>query len=173
MVTQFPLTTTLAKIRAAGPEVKCFWEGGLAVLQAKHSEDDPISYTEVLDSFCFEQVLRCLQLEPEHSMQWRRFAVWCAKQNQHLIKDFRAVTALMIAERFLKGLVGDWELSAACVLARAAFSEAESKEKSATGFVFLATNGESVWMADAFESILPASDQIAALKQLVTTGTLP
>jgi hypothetical protein len=43
----------------------------------------------------------------------RKFAVWCARQVQHLMTDPRSVAALDVAERHAEGLATDAELRAA------------------------------------------------------------
>jgi hypothetical protein len=43
----------------------------------------------------------------------RKFAVWCARQVQHLMTDARSVAALDVAERHAEGLATDEELHAA------------------------------------------------------------
>jgi hypothetical protein len=48
----------------------------------------------------------------------RKFAVWCARQVQHLMTDPRSVAALDVAERHADGLATDEELRAARADAR-------------------------------------------------------
>lgn len=43
----------------------------------------------------------------------RLFAVWCARQVQHLMKDQRSIAAIDVAERFANGLATKEELAAA------------------------------------------------------------
>jgi hypothetical protein len=43
----------------------------------------------------------------------RLFAVWCARQVQHLMKDSRSIAALDVAERFANGQATKDELAAA------------------------------------------------------------
>jgi len=50
----------------------------------------------------------------------RKFAVWSARQVQHLMTDPRSVAALDVAERHADGLATDAELSAAWAAAGAA-----------------------------------------------------
>jgi hypothetical protein len=50
----------------------------------------------------------------------RRFAVWSARQVQHLMTDERSVNALDVAERYANGAATDEELAAAHAAARAA-----------------------------------------------------
>jgi hypothetical protein len=54
----------------------------------------------------------------------RLFAVWCARQVQHLMTDARSLNALDVAEKFANGLVGYEELNSACDAARAAAAAA-------------------------------------------------
>jgi hypothetical protein len=48
----------------------------------------------------------------------RLFAVWCARQVQHLMSDPRSLAALDVAERFANGQATDQELTAARDAAR-------------------------------------------------------
>jgi hypothetical protein len=41
---------------------------------------------------------------------WRLFAVWCARQVQHLMTDPRSIAALDVAERHANGMATDEEL---------------------------------------------------------------
>jgi len=50
----------------------------------------------------------------------RLFAVWCARQVQHLMKDERSLKALDVAEAFANGLASKEELNAAWDAAGAA-----------------------------------------------------
>jgi hypothetical protein len=50
----------------------------------------------------------------------RLFAVWCARQVQHLMKDPRSINALDVAERFANGQATEQERAAAQDAARAA-----------------------------------------------------
>lgn len=54
----------------------------------------------------------------------RLFAVWCARQVQHLMTDPRSIAALDIAERFAHGAATKEELAAAEAAARAAPGDA-------------------------------------------------
>jgi len=54
----------------------------------------------------------------------RLFAVWCARQVQHLMTDARSITALDVAEKFANGLATKDELFAARYAARTAARDA-------------------------------------------------
>lgn len=56
--------------------------------------------------------------------QLRLFAVWCAKQVQHLITDERSIRALEVAERFATGKASLEELNTARAAAWAAAEDA-------------------------------------------------
>jgi hypothetical protein len=55
----------------------------------------------------------------------RLFAVWCARQVQHLLTDPRSVNAIDVAERYANGEATDEELAAAWAAAWAAARAAE------------------------------------------------
>ena len=66
--------------------------------------------------------------------QLRKFAVWSARQVQHLMTDQRSIEALNIAERFAEGDATDSELAVALDAARAAaWSEAWASAGAAAG----------------------------------------
>lgn len=75
---------------------------------------------DVLESNGMDDTLWCLRCLPEHSSLWRRYAVWCARQVEHLMTDPRSLAALDVAERHADGLATDAELRAAGAAARAA-----------------------------------------------------
>lgn len=50
----------------------------------------------------------------------RLYAVWCARQVQHLMIDQRSINALDVAERYANGLATDYELTSAREAATAA-----------------------------------------------------
>ena len=114
------ITITLQKIRDRHP-CPSGWEkllkskGGT---DADYSAEFPLS--DVLDSNDLADTLWCLRCLPEHDNLWRLYAVWCARQVQHLMKDQRSIDALDVAERRARGLATDAELAAAWAAAWAA-----------------------------------------------------
>jgi len=114
------ITITLKKIRDLNPCVDG-WRKVLAAnggASADMTAELPLS--SVLDSNGMDDTLWCLQCLPEHGRVWRSFAVWCARQVEHLMIDDRSVSALNIAERHAAGEATDEELSAARGAARGA-----------------------------------------------------
>jgi hypothetical protein len=106
------LTTTLNAIRAHDPCVKG-WGKLLAHLGKTGPDDEPLALTTILDSNGFNDALWALRCVTGHDGAIRHYAVWCARQVQHLMTDPRSVEALDVAERHADGLATDDELAAA------------------------------------------------------------
>jgi len=113
------ITTTLNAIREEGPCADG-WAKLLKHLGKTRADDEPLSFVTILDSNGLDDALWCLRTVPEHNKIWRLYAVWCARQVQHLMTDPRSLAALDIAERHAHGLATDGELAAAEHAARAA-----------------------------------------------------
>lgn len=118
------ICTTLNRIREHGP-CAAGWEKLLAHLGKTTADDEPLAYAEILKSNGLDDALWCLCAEPQHSREWRLFAVRCARRVQHLMTDPRSIAALDVAERHAGGLATDDELAAAGDAARAAANDAE------------------------------------------------
>lgn len=117
-----PITITLQKIRDAHP-CPSGWEK-LLKAKAGVGMDAEFPLSDVLDSNGLDDTLWCMRCLPEHESLWRLYAVWCARQVQHLMKDKRSIDALDVAERYARGLATDAEIDAACNAARAALDAA-------------------------------------------------
>jgi hypothetical protein len=113
------LTTTLNAIRAHDPCVEG-WGKLLAHLGKTGPDDEPLALTTILDSNGFNDALWALRCTTGHDREIRHYAVWCARQVQHLMTDPRSVEALDVAERHADGLATDAELDAAWAAAWAA-----------------------------------------------------
>ena len=111
-------TTTLNAIRAHGP-CATGWTKLLAHLGKTKADDEPLPLLTILDSNGLDDALWCMRAMPEHDKHWRLFAVWCARQVQHLMTDPRSISVLDVAERHARGDATDAELSAACDAAMA------------------------------------------------------
>jgi hypothetical protein len=112
-------TTTLNAIRAHGPCADG-WSKLLRHLGKTQADDEPLALVTILDSNGLDDALWCLRAMPEHNKHWRLYAVWCARQVQHLMTDARSLTALDVAERHANGLATDAELAVAWAAAWAA-----------------------------------------------------
>ena len=113
------MITTLNQIRAHGPCADG-WRKLLANLGKTCADDEPLPITTVLDSNGLDDALWCLRAVPGHDREKRLYAVWCARQVQHLLTDPRSMAALDVAERHANGLASDDELDAASDVAWAA-----------------------------------------------------
>ena len=177
----YPMTTTLNRIWACNP---CD-EGKKRALRAagKNAPDDePITYQQIVESVGLDDALWCCRAEPQYDRKWRLFAVWCARQVQHLISDQRSLDALDVAERYAHGEATDRELAAANAASWDAWDAANAAANAAswdaanaaarcaaTAAANAAANAAS-W--DAAGAAARAAQRDAFI-QLVTTGELP
>ena len=113
------ITTTLKAIRAEHP-CEDGWKRLLIDLGKTKADGEPLPLVTILDSNGFDDALWCLRAVERFDKEMRLFAVWCACQVQHLMKDDRGVAAVDVAERFANGLASQEELEAAWAAADAA-----------------------------------------------------
>ncbi len=106
------ITTTLNKIRKHLP-CKDGWEQLLANLGKTKADDEPLPLTTILGSNGLDDCLWALRTVPEHDSLWRKYAVWCARQVEHLITDERSKLVLDVAWRHSNGESTDEDLAAA------------------------------------------------------------
>ena len=117
------LTTTLNRIREHNPCADG-WEKLLKHLGKTKADDEPLPFSVILDSNGLDDALWCCRTAPEYDKQWRMFAVWCARQVQHLMTDTRSLNALVVAEKYASGQATGEELAAARAAAWAAARDA-------------------------------------------------
>jgi hypothetical protein len=99
-------------------------DGWRKLLKAKGktvADGDQFPLSDILDTNDLDDCLWALRCTPEsyHGL-WRKFAVWAARQVEHLMEDERSKTALDVAWRHSNGEATDEELAAAGDAARAA-----------------------------------------------------
>ena len=111
------MNTTLNAIRKHGP-CEHGWVKLLAYLGKTKADDEPISLLEILKSNGLEDALWCLRALDGHDREIRLYAVWCARQVQHLMTDPRSLDALDVADAFANGKATKEELDAAMAAAR-------------------------------------------------------
>ena len=121
------MKTTLNKIRDGSP-CASGWAKLLKSLNKTKSDDDPVLLLQILDANGLDDALWCLRAVTGRDKEIRLYAVWCARQVQHLLTDPRSTNALDVAERFADGLATEAELSAARSAARAAARAAQEKK---------------------------------------------
>ncbi len=110
--TPTPITTTLNRIRARHP-CEDGWRKLLAGLGKTEADDEPLPYARIVEINGIADALWACRVEPQHAKEWRLFAVWCARQVEHLLMDQRSRDALNVAERYANGEASDKELAAA------------------------------------------------------------
>jgi len=111
------MNTTLNKIRAHAP-CSDGWKKLLKHLGKTEADDEPLSIKTILESNGVDDAIWCLQAVEGKDKEIRLFAVWCARQVQHLMTDKRSLDALDVAERFANGLASEEELRVARDAAR-------------------------------------------------------
>jgi hypothetical protein len=119
------MKTTLNQIREHGPCVEG-WTKLLQHLNKTKADDEPLSLLTILDSNGFDDALWCLRAVKGYDKEKRLYAVWCARQVQHLMTDERSIKALDVAERYANGEASDEELEEAayCAASRATYAAA-------------------------------------------------
>ena len=106
------ITTTLKAIRAEHP-CEDGWKRLLIDLGKTKADDEPLPLVSILDSNGIDDASWCLRAVEGFDKEKRLFAVWCARQVQHLLTDPRSIAALDVAERFAYGEATQEELEAA------------------------------------------------------------
>jgi hypothetical protein len=124
------MKTTLNKIRQHSPCVDG-WSKLLRHLNKTQADDEPLSITTILDSNGVDDALWCFRAVDGYDREIRLFAVWCARQVQHLMEDQRSIDELDVAERFANGQALRQELNAAWDAARAAARDARAAARDA------------------------------------------
>ena len=108
------MITTLNKIRSYKP-CESGWVKLLKHLGKTKADNAPLSFLTILDSNELDETLWCLRAAPDDWMSnFRMYAIWCAKQVEHLMVDERSKNALVVAQNHALGLATDNELEAAC-----------------------------------------------------------
>ena len=78
----------------------------------RFAHKQPIPIVDILKSNNLDDALWALRCVQGHDRDLRLYAVWCARQVEHLMTDQRSKDALGVAERHANGLATDEELDA-------------------------------------------------------------
>ena len=149
------MKTTLNAIREHSPCADG-WEQLLRHLGKTQADDDPLTILTVLESNGLDDALWALRAVQGHDREIRLFAVWCARQVQHLMTDARSYHALDVAEQFANGLASETDLHAAWAAARdaaraaawaAARAAAWAAARAAAGYAARAAARAAAWAA--------------------------
>ena len=160
---------TLKALRAAGACISGYNKLVCALTEKEFDEeretyiryqyDEPISIEYILDSNGLDDALWALRAVPKADRDCRHYAVWCARQAQHLMTDSRSIAALDVSERHADGLATDDELAAARAAAWTARASAVDAARAAQD-VAQASAVEAAWAA---QDVAQASAVEAAL----------
>lgn len=124
------MKTTLNKIREHQPCADG-WEKLLKYLGKTKADDEPLSLLTILDSNGLDDAIWCLRAVEGYDREIRLYAVWCARQVQHLLTDKRSLDAIDVAERYANGQATEDELDAAADAAWAAWDAAADAARAA------------------------------------------
>jgi hypothetical protein len=111
------MQTTLNRIR--GNTLRD-WQKLLGALGKTQADDAPLHLRAILDVIGLDGALWCLPTVVGEPRVIRLYAVWCARQVQHRMRDPRSIAALDVAERFANGMASEEELETAAAAADAA-----------------------------------------------------
>ena len=117
------MKTTLNAIRAQGPCTEG-WKKLLSHLGKTEADDEPLSLLTILESNGLDDALWALRAVQGYDHEKRLYAVWCARQVEHLLTDRRSLDALEVVERFARGRATRGELTAAAWAAASAAARA-------------------------------------------------
>ena len=150
------ITISLAEIRAKSP---CT-DGWRKVLEAKGPDmEAQFPLADIIETNDFDDALWAMRCRPEYSNLWRKYAVWCARQVEHLMTDDRSVAALDVAWHHSDGLTTDEELATASAAAWDAAIDAPSGAASAAPWAAArATAWGAAWSAPSDASSGAAID---------------
>ena len=145
------ITTTLNRIREHQPCAEG-WTKLLKHLGKTQADDEPLPFSIILESNGLDDALWCCRAEPQYAQEWRLYAVWCARQVQHLTTDPRSLAALDVAERYANGQATADDLAAAGAAAwdaawDAAWAAAEVAAWDAARAAARAAAGAAAWDA--------------------------
>ena len=134
--------TTLNKIRACDPSVDGF-VNLLEVLGKTGSDDEPLALVKILEINGLEEAIWALRTT-DCDREARLFAVACAGQVQHLMKDQRSLDVLDAVEWYLNGEATEEEVYAAWSAAALADTSDAAKAARATAW---ADASDAAWAA--------------------------
>jgi hypothetical protein len=141
------MKTTLKKIKANDP-CEPGWDKLLAALSKTEADDEPIELSFILQSNGFNDTLWVLRAVDGYEKEMRLFAVFCARQVQHLMTDEISINAIDVAERFAHGEATELDLVAARDAARAASAAARDAARAASAAARDAAR-DAAWAASA------------------------
>ena len=154
------MKTTLRKIKEKRLNDKS-WTKLLKSLNKTKADDEPLSILHIIESNGIEDAIWCLRAVEGHDRTIRLFAVWCARQVQHLMEDPRSLKALDVAEAFANGLATEEELKAASSAAWDATRAASSATRAAASYAAWTTASYAAWTTESYAASSAAASAAA------------
>ncbi len=111
------ITTTLRHLSSNAISYPEEWKKLIDGLGKDKADDERIPFHEIVEICGLGYAIRCGQAEPQYAKEWRLFAVWCARQAQHLMPEQQIISALDVAGAFANGLATADELRSAQIAA--------------------------------------------------------
>ena len=96
------MKTTLRRIKEHDPCSEG-WAKLLKHLNKTEADDEELSLLTILESNGREDTIWALRCVDGYDREFRLYAVWCARQVQHLMTDPRSTDAVDVAERYANG----------------------------------------------------------------------
>jgi hypothetical protein len=112
--------TTLNRIREKIP-CESGWTKLLRHLGKTKADNELLPFSVIVESNGLDDALWCCR-SVDYDRVWRLYAVWCARQVQHLMTDAPSIAALDAAQDYAIGLATRYALAAAGAAAGAAAS---------------------------------------------------
>ncbi|MDN7744695.1 hypothetical protein QZM78_11625 [Burkholderia multivorans] len=145
----------------------------------KHDAEIPL--LDILKSNGLDDAIWTLLCVSGADRDLRLFAVWCARQVEHLMEDQRSKDALNVAERFANGDASDEEFAAARAAARAAACAAAGAAARAAAWAAAGAAREAAgdaardaaWAAAEDAAWAAARDAQAEMFKRMCLGTAP
>ena len=106
----------------------------------RFAHKEPVQLIKIIESNDLDDALWALRCVNNSDRDLRLFAVWCARQVQHLMEDHRSIDALDVTERFANGEASQDELDAALASAMA-YARAAARDYAS------ASAGDAAWDA--------------------------
>jgi len=104
--------TTLNKIYSTNEISPKVFRKLMENLGKANADDEPLSIAAIVEANGLYDALCCLCAVDGYDKEIRLYAVWCARQIQHLMSDPRSLAALDVAEAYAHGNATDAELTA-------------------------------------------------------------
>ena len=118
------MNTTLNELRKHHP-CSYGWRKLLTYLGKTEADDEPLPLRTILESNGLEDTLWALRAAKSYDERaLRLYAVWYARQVQHLMNDPRSVSAVNATEKFANGLISEDTLADARKFALKAWRDA-------------------------------------------------